>query len=306
MAARALGTIGAALMSLAANAGAVIRCGVEVQAIRIGRGRSVGVLLANGETISAAAVLSTLDVKRTFLDLVPRDGLPAKGMTRIGRLRTAGQAARVLIALDSLPDLALPGTDPDIGLGPIHVVASADAMSRSYDSWREGVLPASPLVTLRVPSLADPRLAPLGKAVMTATVSAVPSRLSEGPWTEARREQLVKLALGAAERAAPGVSAHVLATQTVVGPDVEAVLGLTCGDLDGGELAPDQALSFRPFGDGGPEWTSLWRDGRTPVEGLYLAGPSSAARPFVLGVSGECAASAILTDWETLSRGEAE
>jgi phytoene dehydrogenase-like protein len=103
MAAGALGTIGAALMSLAANAGAVIRCGVEVQAIRISRGRSVGVVLANGEAISVRAVLSTLDVKRTFLDLVPRAGLPAKAMTRIGRLRTAGQAARVLIALDSPP-----------------------------------------------------------------------------------------------------------------------------------------------------------------------------------------------------------
>src|SRR5262249_31814555 len=157
--------------------------------------------LANGEAISAPAVLSTLDVKRTFLDLVP---FP-EGMTRIGRLRAAGQAARVLIALDAPPDLALPGADPDIGRGPIHVVASEEAISRSYDSWREGVLPASPLVTLRVPSFADPRLAPLGKAVMTATVSAVPARLSEGPWTESRRAQLVKLVLDAAERAAPGV-----------------------------------------------------------------------------------------------------
>ena len=35
----------------------------------------------------------------------------------------------------------------------------------------------------------------------------------------------MKLALAAAERAAPGVSAHVLATQTVVGADVESHAG---------------------------------------------------------------------------------
>jgi phytoene dehydrogenase-like protein len=302
MAVGGLGSIGAALMMVAANAGVAIRCGVEVQSIRSKRGRAVGLQLAGGEIIEARAVLSTLDVKRTFFGLAARDCLPAEATARLSRFRMAGQAARVLIALDAVPDFALPLADPDICLGPIHVVASLEAISRAHDSWREGVLPEAPLVTLRVPSLVDPRLCPAGKAVMTATISAVAGRLSDGPWTAAKREHLAQIALTAAERVLPGVSQHVLAGRTVIAPDVETGLGLTCGDLDGGELAPDQALSFRPFGEGSSAWTSLWLDGRTPVNGLYLGGPSSAPSPFLLGVSGERAAMAMLADLEKIDK----
>jgi phytoene dehydrogenase-like protein len=298
MAAGGLGCIGAALMAVAANAGVVIQCGADVRALRVSRNCAVGVRLATGEEVDARAVLSTLDVKRTFFGLVPRDELSLEAVTRLGRFRMSGQAARALIALDAPPNFALPLSGPDVCRGPIHVVASPEAISRAYDTWREGLLPTAPLVTLRVPSLVDPRLAPPGKAVMTATISGVPSVLSDGPWTASKREQLAQIALSAAERAAPGVSQRVLAGRTIVSPDIESVLGLTNGDLDGGELAPDQALGFRPFGDGGPDWTSSWLDGRSPIKGLYLGGPSTSLSPFLLGVSGERAAKVILADIE--------
>jgi phytoene dehydrogenase-like protein len=85
-------------------------------------------------------------------------------------------------------------------------------------------------------------------------------------------EQLKKLAL-------PPVAAAAV----IVPPDIEEALGLTGGDLDGGALAPDQMLAFRP----GP---------RTPVPGLYLAGPSSAAGPLGLCAAGVAAAMALLAD----------
>jgi len=78
----------------------------------------------------------------------------------------------------------------------------------------------------------------------------------------------------------------------MVGSDYEQALGATDGDLEGGELAPDQALGFRPFGD------TQWQDGRTPVLGLYLGGASSACSPFLLGVSGERAAYAVIADFQ--------
>ena len=73
------------------------------------------------------------------------------------------------------------------------------------------------------------------------------------------------------------------AAATIVPPDIEEALGLTGGDLDGGMLAPDQMLAFRP----GP---------RTPVTRLYLVGPSSAAGPLGLGAAGIAAAVAVMTD----------
>jgi phytoene dehydrogenase-like protein len=72
------------------------------------------------------------------------------------------------------------------------------------------------------------------------------------------------------------------------------MLGLTLGDLDGGELAPDQMLGFRPFPD--------WAPGRTPVAGLYLGGVSAAPSPFFTGLAGDRAARALLQDWKNPPR----
>jgi phytoene dehydrogenase-like protein len=124
---------------------------------------------------------------------------------------------------------------------------------------------------------------------MTATISAVPSRMSGG-WEEPRREQLAAIALAAAERAFPGVASLVLAQHVIVGSDVEQALGATEGDLDGGEIAPDQLLESRPLRG------AAWRDGRTPIASLFLAGRSSAASPFLLGAAGDLAARAVIAD----------
>lgn len=288
MAAGGLGALAHALEAAARAAGATVRCGAEVADIRIERGRATTLVLSGGEEIAVPAILSTLDVKRTFLSLVAWSDLPGDMPRRIAGFRMAGASARVLFALDAPPVFAFAREDPAIAAGPIHVVESLRHMSEAHDAWRAGVLAGHLPVTLRVPSALDPRLAPAGQAMMTATVSAVPARLFDGDWTVVRREAVAVIARNAAERAAPGIAEHILAAEVFVAPDMEEALGVTEGDLDGGEIAPDQALSFRPF----PEW----RDGRTPLRGLYLGGPSAAPAPFLLGASGARAARALIAD----------
>lgn len=293
-----LGALGAALWSIAANAGAVIRCGAEVTSLSVYRGRTKGVVLAGGEEVAAPAVLSTLDARRTLLSLAGRAHLDATTYTRAGLYRIQGQQTRILIALDSVPDLLPPLDGPDLRSGPIHVVSSLNAIAASHDSWQRGHVPPSPLVTLRLPSFTDSKLAPPGKAVMTAILSAIPCNLADGAWSEARRGDLLRIALSAAERIAPGISARVVAQRIITGPDIETALNATHGDLDGGLLTPEQMLGFRPFGDGSARWVNSWCDGRTPLKGLYLGGQSAAPSPVFLGVSGGRAARTILSDLE--------
>ena len=283
-----LGRLGRALADAAKEAGAVIRCNAAVSDIRVKHGRATA-LVVGREEIEARVFLSTLDVKRTMLSLIAWSELPASVVKRVGHFRMAGQAARVLFALDAPPDFALSRETPDAAAGPIHVLGSIMALTLAHEQWRAGRLADKPQVTLRLPAFADPRLAPIGKAVMTATISAVPSRMSGGR-EEPRREQLAAIALGAAERAIPGVTSLVLAQHVIVGADVEEELGATEGDPDGGELAADQVLDSRPLPG------AAWRGGRTPIASLFLAGRSSAAAPFLLGASGSLAARAIIAD----------
>lgn len=292
MAVGGLGALGQALVRAVQDAGGQIRCLANVSDVRlsksrIGRRRAVSVILEN-EEIMARAVLSTLDAKKTFLSLFDWKALPQAQVKQAAQFRVRGQSARVLFALDAPPQFPFAREAPDAARGPIHVVTSLEAMSQAYDSWRAGTLPEQVPVSLRVPSFADPRLAPPGKAVMTATLSAIPARLFDGPWTPDKRAMLVKAALAAADTAAPGTSEHVLASHVIVAPDIEETLGLTEGDLDGGELSPDQAFSFRP-------WPGM-DGGRTPIAGFYLAGPSTPPSSFLTGASGQRAALTILSD----------
>ena len=288
-----LGRLTNALVRAAEASGVAIRCGAEVTEIQVRGGRAASLVVAGHGEIGAAAILSALDLKRTFLSLLPRNVLPEAIGKRAGRVRMAGARGRVLFALDAPPNLPFACEAQDAASGPIHVAESMQALSAAHDVWRTGAIPHAPLVTLRLPSVADPRYAPMGKAVMTATLSSIPAKLSNGGWTAEKREKLVMIALAAAERAMPGVRALVVGHHIIAGPDIEKALGSTEGDYEGGEIAPDQALGFRPFHD------ADWQDGRTPVPGLYFGGPSSAASPFFLGLSGERAALAATEDLQS-------
>lgn len=281
-----LGALCEPMVMAAHAAGAAVRCSANVTALKVEKGRVTSAIIGEKEEIFARAFLSALDVKRTLLKLMAWDDLPGDLGRRAGRYRMHGAAARVLIALARTPTFGFASGNDDAGRGPIHIAQSLQALSRAHDSWRSGALAESLPVTLRL--LCHPRLAPVGGAVLTATVTGVPARLVGSEWTDAHREQVLKIAVEAAERAAPGIGNLVLGTRLYLPTDIEDALGVSDGDLDGGEVAADQVLSYRPFHG--------WSEGRTPVRGLYLGGPSSAPSPFVAGAAGIRAAYALIAD----------
>ena len=270
-----------ALAAAAREAGAEIACGLEVSEVRRGSGRVTGVCLADGSLIAARTVLSTLDIRRTFLSLFAWKDLPRSVAERCASFRVAGSTARILFALDGLP-----GGDRPMLSGLIHLKPSVKDFAEAYVSWREGSLAERLPVSLRFPSVLDPSLCPTGAAVMTATVGCVPGRLFDGAWTREKRDVLRGRVLAVIEDVFPGLHTRVLATELIAPPDIEEALGLTDGDLWGGEVAPDQMLDLRP-------WS---RGPRTPIKGVYLAGPSSTAAPLGTCAAGVIAARAIVAD----------
>jgi phytoene dehydrogenase-like protein len=262
-----LGTLADGLMGAARAAGAEIFLSLDATDIRHGKGRVTGIGLADGSELTARAVISTLDLKRTFLSFFQWNALPKEIVQTVGAFRMAGASARVLFALDAAP--------PAAERGAIAVNSSLDGLAEANAAWRAGTLAPHLPVSLRLVSATDPSLAPAGCSVVTATFGAVPHRLFDGAWTREKRDGLRKQALAALETAMPGTAAHVIAAVVIAPPDIEDALGATDGDLAGGELAPDQMLS-------------PWPDRsfpHSPIKGLYLAGSW-------LAMSATCAAGA--------------
>jgi phytoene dehydrogenase-like protein len=281
-----LATLAAALTASARAAGAEILLGLEAADIRLAGGRATGVRLADGTEIAARAIVSTLDMRRTFFSLFAWNDLPQAAVQRASSFRPAGGMARLLLALDAPPPL-----DADFARGPIHIAPGAEAFAKAHAAWRAATVPDRLPITLRIVSAADPRLAPYGKAVMTATIACIPHRLFDGSWTHEKRSLLRKQALAAIDEALPGTAARVLGAELILPPDIEDALGATQGDLDGGEIAPDQMFGFRGFPD--------CPGGRTAIAGLYLGGRSSPAGPLGTCAAGIAAARAVAADLNT-------
>jgi phytoene dehydrogenase-like protein len=271
-----LATLAGALEKAARAEGVAISLGLEAGDVRLKGGRARGIALADGTEIEARAVISTLDLKRSFLSLFAWKDLPKEVAARVTAFRYAAATARLLIALDAPPDLPA---------GPIHIAPDAQALAAAFAAWRAGTLPEHPPLSLRLVSADDPSLAPTGRATMTATLGAIPHLLFDGAWTHEKRTALRNRALAGIEAALPGISARVLAIELIVPPDIEEALGASEGDLDGGEIAPDQMFARRCFPD--------LPGGRTPIPGFYLAG---ALAPHMAAAPGVTTAQAVAAD----------
>jgi phytoene dehydrogenase-like protein len=281
-----LGALATALTQAARDAGAVLSCGLEATDIRHAGRKVSGLALADGTEIEARTVISTLDLKRTFLTLFKWEELPKQLVHRVRSYRMHGASARLLLALTRRPELPLA---ENAARGPICVSPDPARLAHAHASWRVGSIPEAPPVVLRIVSSVDPSLAPEGAATMTATIGSIPYRLFDGAWTRERRNQLEERVLAAIEEVLPGTRASVSGLQLIVPPDIEEAIGCTEGDLAGGEVAPDQMLSRRP-------WSGQASGPRTALRGLYLAGPSTLVGLLATCASGAAAARAAIAD----------
>jgi phytoene dehydrogenase-like protein len=273
----------AALEAAARAAGVEVRTAAEVARIRIENGRAVGVILAAGETLDAAIVLSTCDPKRTMLTLVPPGTLPIRIEDEFRRIRMRGTAAKLHLALaGSLEFDDRPGQVFEaVRIGGGHV----DDLERAFDAVKYKQVSTHPQLEIRVPTVADPKLAPAGHHVVSVVASYAPHDVAGG-WTTKRRAALLESILATIERHALGFRRKIVAHELLTPADLESRYSLTGGHLLHGELALDQMLVMRPAPSAARYATS--------VPGLVLGGSGTHAGGGVTLTSGILAAEAAL------------
>jgi phytoene dehydrogenase-like protein len=274
----------AALERAARAAGAEIRTAAEVVRLHVENGRAAGVTLASGERLDAATVIATCDPKRAFLELIAPGTLPIRIEEEYRRIRARGTAAKVHLALSGALELAArPGQAFEhIRIGGGHV----DDLERAFDAVKYREVSPRPHLEIRVPSVADPGLAPAGHHVVSILASYAPHDVAGG-WTEQRRADFLESVLATLERHAPDVRRLIVAQELLTPADLEARYALTGGQLHHGEPALDQLLVMRPTPSAARYATS--------VPGLYLGGSGSHGGGGVTFTPGLLAAAAALT-----------
>jgi phytoene dehydrogenase-like protein len=287
------GAIADALASAAREAGADVRVDAGVSRIVLRNGRAVGVVLDSGEDIAARVVSSSLDARRTYLDLVGADHLPADLVEGLRRYRFRGSSGKVNLALDALPDFrSLPGPGPHLR-GAISISPSVDYMERAYDDAKCGRYSRRPYIDIVIPSLTDPSVAPPGRHVMSCFVQYAPYRLADSDW-DVERERFGETVVDTIAEHAPNLRDVILHRQVVTPLDLEREFGLTEGNIFHGELTLEQLFFLRPVPG--------WADYRTPVDGLYLCGSSTHPGGGIMAAPGRNAARRVLKDLRRAGR----
>src|SRR2546421_12502328 len=164
------GAVSESIASAAKRFGAEIRVSAGVSKVMIRSGRCEGVVLENGDEIAAKLVVSGADPRRTFMQLVGREHLPAEFVAAIERFRFRGASAKVNLALAELPDFTcLPGAGPHLR-GAISISPSVEYLERAYDDAKYGEASRRPYMDIVIPSMIDQAMAPPGKHVQSIFV----------------------------------------------------------------------------------------------------------------------------------------
>ena len=281
------GSVSEAIAAAARRFGAEIRTDAAVARVVVKNGRAVGVALENGEEIRARVVVSGLDPRRTFLELVEAKELPGELVEAITRFKFRGSSGKVNLVLGELPSFTcMPGNGPHLR-GAISISPSLEYVERAYDDAKYGEFSRHPYMDIVIPSMIDPGMAPPGKHVMSIFVQYAPYQLNGG-WTDAKREAFGDAVIDALARFAPNIRSAIEHRQVITPADIERVTGLSEGNIFQGELTLQQLFFLRP--------TPAWAKYRTPVRGYYQCGSGTHPGGGIMGASGRLAALEILKD----------
>ena len=280
-----IGNLTQALARAAQQRGAEIRTDAEVANIITQNRAATGVVLPNGDEISAASVISSADVKRTFLKLLEPTYLDPHFLLQVQNIRARGTVAKINLALDALPKFKN-STDQTAALGGIiHIGPTLDYLEHAADDAKYGRFSKQPFLEITIPSIADPSLAPAGKHVMSVWMQSAPYRMRESNWHE-QRDALGDAVVNVIEDYAPGFKSSILHRQVLTPLDLEETYSLTGGHLYHAEMALDQIFFMRPV----PGWARY----HTPIENLFLCGSGTHPGGGITGLPGYYAAKTIL------------
>src|ERR1700687_209734 len=287
-----MGAITQAMASAARGHGAEIELDAGVREVIVERDRAVGVILDNGETVSAKYVASSVNPKLLYTRLLPADALPTAFLERIKNWRNGSGTFRMNVPLNALPSCtALPGAGDHLSAGII-IGPSLGYMDRAWQDARGHGWSREPVGEGLIPSTLDDTVWPRGQHVASLFCHYVAPLLSDGRSWDDHREEVADLMIATVDRYAPGFAATVMGRQVLSALDLERRFGLLGGDIFHGALTLNQLFSARPM--------LGHADYRGPVRGLYHCGSGAHPGGGVTGAPGHNAARVILADHRAL------
>ena len=188
-----------ALAGIVRDAGGELRTDADVARITVSSGRATGVVLADGETVSATrAVIAGVTPTALYGSLLDGDA-PAEARAAAGRFRYGRAGMQIHIAMDEPPRWKGPEAERLGRTAIVHVTPGLDGVSRAVNEAERGLLPAEATIVAGQPCAVDPSRAPEGKWIVWIQLQELPAGrvkgdaageldVGDGSWTDELRE----------------------------------------------------------------------------------------------------------------------
>ncbi len=253
--------------------------GLGVKGILTERGRTTGVVLEDGQTITADIVVSNCDSQRTYRDLL--SGPEAdKGLQQIAKkYRPACSGVVLYLGLDRQYE----------HLAHHNFLFSGSSKSEFHDIYTTGVPAQDPTLYVAAPSRTDPDQAPVGHEalyVLIHTPYKRPGQTWRGTGGMLERYRSVVIDKLKTCGKMPDLEDHIVVEEHLTPDEIEQWYNAEGGAIYGLASHGRLAGGFKP------------RNRSRTVKGLYLAGGSANPGPGVPMVlmSGVTAARSVLQD----------
>jgi prolycopene isomerase len=233
-----------ALAEALENRGGELVLGSPVTRIRVENRVVQGVTLASGQTIDAPIVISNVDARRTFGELLEPGRVPERFLRQLSQMEPSLSVVSMYLA-----------TDLDVRALGVPIETMYYTLWDHDQVYGGGTPSQLTMVNVTIPSVTDESLAPAGEHVV-ALSSIHPADTGDSP---GGRAQISGAMLDAAERVLPGLRDHITFVEAASEDVPEQFPLRRLGPIYGWAASPQQAGVRR-------------LSNTTPISGLYLAG----------------------------------
>jgi prolycopene isomerase len=217
----------------------------SVRRIRVERNRVCGVLLENGQRIDAPLVISNADATQTVEELVGPEAFSPRYLTRLRRMKPSVSAFVAYLAA-RLPLSKESACHETFLYASLNHEAAYHSSLSGNPNW----------LSVTIPTLADPSLAPQGEQLMILTTLLPYENASR--WRTGKRQMLAQM-IERADAGFHGLKQSVVFAEAGSPRTMERYTRNRGGALYGWEISPSQVGPGR-------------LENVTPIEGLHFAG----------------------------------
>lgn len=299
------GALVEALVRLVKSKGGVILTDQKVEKVLIDNGKAVGVRVTGGQEYRANnGVISSIDAKRLFMQLIDADDVDANLRERLDRriVNNNETILKIDCALSEPLCFEYHNHQDKYLMGSVLIADSVNHVEQAHSKITLGKIPDDdPSMYLVMPTALDPSMAPAGNHTLWIEffapyqiAGAEDTGLKGTGWTDELKNKVADNVIAKLAQYSPNLNHSIIARHVENPAELGERLGSYKGNYYHIDMTLEQMLCFRPL----PELANY----KTPIENLYLTGAGTHPGGSISGIPGRNCARVFLHTKKPISQ----